>query len=86
MRWVRDNPWIRDALVTSKRLHKIYKSDFLTGEQKAQNICRILGSYIFGLIGERFIFPGICGYLGNIVGALVGEAVFSVGKYILSWF
>lgn len=86
VRWVRDNPWIRDALVTIQRLQKIYYSDFLTDEQKARNICRILGSYIFGVIGERLPLPGICGYIGNVVGAIVGEVVFSVGKYISSWF
>lgn len=80
MRWVRDNPWIRDALVTIQRLQKVYYSDFLTDEQKARNICRILGSYIFGVIGERLPLPGICGYIGNVVGAIVGEVVFLSGN------
>lgn len=33
-----------------------------------------------------FLLFGICGYIGNVVGVIVGEVVFFVGKYILRFF
>lgn len=78
-----------------KQLFDIYNADYLTSEQKAQNFCRIVGSFIGEKIGEALIpYPGIGGYIGNVVGALAGDAVFfcktyvipSICKYFSSWF
>lgn len=78
-----------------KKLYGIYNADYLTFEQKAQNMCRIVGSYIGEQIGEALIpLPGIGGYIGNVAGALAGDAVFfcttyvipSICKFFSSWF
>lgn len=92
---MKNHLWIGDAIAPTKKVKDILSADFLTSTQKAQNICRMIGSSIGEKIGEALIpLPGIGAYIGNVVGAVAGDAVFfcttyvipSICKFISSWF
>lgn len=84
-----------DAIITVRKIIDIANAEFLTEDQKAQNICRIVFSFVGEGIGEAvFPLPGVGGYIGKVAGAIVGDVVHlctfhvipSVFKFIASFF
>lgn len=76
--YLKDHPWIVITVIsTIKKIIDIRNAEFLTNDQKGQNICRILGSFIGERIGGAIIpFLGIGGFIGNVVGSMAGDVVF----------
>lgn len=54
-----------------------YKADYLTDKQKTQKILRIMCSNTCGISLEKeFPVPVVSSFIGHVLGALIGDAIF----------